>query len=67
MPGMTGAQLAEAVRADLPVIMITGFAGAMPEDLDRAAAAVLRKPFSGNELDACIRAARRVAASLGKG
>ena len=61
MPGMSGTELARAVRAawpDLPILFITGYADAgMFEGLDRAM--LLRKPFRSGELVA------RVAGLLG--
>ncbi len=55
MPGMTGAQLAIALRGHLPgvpVLMITGFADLRPEDA--AGLEVLTKPFTFAELRARI-------------
>jgi PAS domain S-box-containing protein len=62
MPGMTGLQLVEAVRAkwpDLPVILATGYAD-LPSDLDPTIIR-LSKPFRQHEL------AKAVADSLGAG
>jgi CheY-like chemotaxis protein len=63
MPGMSGFELAHAVRLgrpDLPVLFITGYAGlATPPDAPLSAE-VLRKPFRAAELVA------RVAAALGR-
>jgi DNA-binding NtrC family response regulator len=58
MPGMTGAELSAAarrLRPDLPVVMITGYAAAAPDDLGRFAVAVLRKPFRIEDLDKRLR------------
>jgi CheY-like chemotaxis protein len=49
MPGASGPELAERLRAerpDLPVVFLTGHAGAA----DLGDAPVLRKPFSGQDL-----------------
>jgi CheY-like chemotaxis protein len=50
LPGLNGRQLAEAARAgrpNLPVLMITGYAGAMPIDLALPdGVQVLGKPFT---------------------
>jgi CheY-like chemotaxis protein len=54
MPGMTGAELAEAARAlrpDLPILIVTGYAesGGIAADLPR-----LAKPFRREELAAAL-------------
>lgn len=60
LPGLNGRQLADAaraVRADLPVLFITGFAGRALGDLGLPAGMeVLRKPFAVDELTARVRA-----------
>jgi CheY-like chemotaxis protein len=61
MPQMTGIQLARelcAVRADVPVVLYTGFADAGAEDKARAAGivALLRKPIEPAALLAALRA-----------
>jgi CheY-like chemotaxis protein len=61
MPGMTGAELADRIRArhpDLPIVFASGYS----ESAAIAAAAgeqaiVLRKPFRVEDLDAALRAA----------
>ncbi|WP_413626730.1 response regulator [Luteibacter sp. Lutesp34] len=61
MPGMTGAELAEAVRRlqpDLPIVVATGYAEAMSEaspDVTR-----LSKPFDRAALASAIAAAARL-------
>jgi PAS domain S-box-containing protein len=59
LPGMNGREVAEAarrVRPGLPVMLITGYAGAVLDDLELTEDTVLlRKPFS---LDALAREAR---------
>jgi len=69
MPGMTGAELAEALRRlqpDLPIVVATGYAEALSEaspDITR-----LSKPFDRAALAAAIAAAAaRVASSNGPG
>jgi PAS domain S-box-containing protein len=57
MPGMSGADLARAVRGtwpDLPVIVITGYADTTGFDGQFDDAILLRKPFGINELGAAI-------------
>jgi PAS domain S-box-containing protein len=60
MPGMNGAQLAQAIRArhgDQPIVFVTGYAES--EQLEAALGPdvpVLRKPFSINDLSAMIAA-----------
>ena len=52
MPGMSGDELAAALRErcpDLPVLYMTGFAGDL-EELVGERAGLLRKPFSGSDL-----------------
>jgi DNA-binding response OmpR family regulator len=60
LPGINGRQLAEAARArraDLPVLLITGYAGraadeaGLPPGVD-----VVRKPFALDELTTRVRA-----------
>jgi CheY-like chemotaxis protein len=60
LPGLNGRQLADAARArkpDLPVLLITGFAGKalvdgrLPEGME-----ILRKPFELDELTSRVRA-----------
>ena len=54
LPGLNGRQLADAVRAvrpDLPVLLITGFAGKALDDADLPAGMeILRKPFSLDDM-----------------
>ena len=61
MPGLTGTELARAirkVRPGLPVLLTTGFDARLRLEADEALfAAVLLKPFGGQELGAAIRAA----------
>jgi len=60
MPGMTGARLAEAIRAkrpDMPIILCTGY-GELPEGSEPFVTSRLGKPFSDRQLaDAITRAA----------
>jgi PAS domain S-box-containing protein len=59
MPRMTGAELTREIvglRADLPVLMVTGGDGADPEVLKRIGVRrVLRKPHTSRELERAIR------------
>ena len=63
MPGgMTGFDLAAWVRAnrpEIPVVLTSGFAEDAAQNLaqDETAAAILRKPYSGDDLAAAIRGA----------
>ena len=65
MPGMNGAELAQAARlvqAGLPIIFATGYAESAVLDAAREGADILRKPFQINELaDALGRALQPVA------
>jgi CheY-like chemotaxis protein len=57
MPGMSGTELARAVRGkwpELPVIVITGYADATGFDDQFDQAILLRKPFRINELGTAI-------------
>lgn len=60
LPGVSGRQLAEAARAaqpNLPILLITGYAGKSLETLPLAPnMEVLRKPFALDELVARVRA-----------
>jgi signal transduction histidine kinase/CheY-like chemotaxis protein len=66
LPGLGGRQLAEAARAaqpELPVLLITGYAGKSLETLQLAEnMEVLRKPFTLDELAARIQALLQKAA-----
>ena len=69
MPGMSGADLARAVRAGwpgLPVIVITGYADTTGFDGQFDDAILLRKPFGINELGSAIERAvqRHVATAM---
>ena len=59
LPGMNGRQLAEAARqiqADLPVLLITGFAGdALSDGALPAGMSILRKPFALDEIASRVR------------
>ena len=59
LPGLNGRQLADAARAlhpELPILLITGYAGAALNDLELAPGMdVMRKPFSLDELAARVR------------
>jgi PAS domain S-box-containing protein len=58
MPGMTGQQLAEALRAQetgIPIILATGYAE-LPEGA-RGDVVILNKPFGHDEVDAAVAAA----------
>jgi CheY-like chemotaxis protein/two-component sensor histidine kinase len=58
MPGMTGAELVDRIRAQVPdqrVIFVTGFAGSTPVDtLKGENTRLLRKPFTNGDLLAAI-------------
>ncbi len=61
MPGMSGIELAHAARlnrSDLPILFVTGFAGAAlpPADEEGSSDRLLRKPFRAAELVAQIAA-----------
>ena len=60
LPGLNGRQLADAARArkpDLPILLITGFAGKALNDWDLPAGMeVLRKPFELHDLSERVRA-----------
>ena len=60
MPGLTGLELADAVRrrrADLPVVLITGFAGAVTAEQarERGVARILAKPLTARQLSSAVR------------
>lgn len=59
LPGLSGVQVVEAARAlrpDLPVLLVTGYAGKAAEGLTRARnTELLRKPFTLEELSAKVR------------
>jgi CheY-like chemotaxis protein len=59
LPGLNGRQLADAARAldpKLPILLITGYAGAALNDLQIAPGMdVMRKPFSLDDLAARVR------------
>jgi len=60
MPGMTGAEAAEALAREhpgLPVVFMTGFADAAELEPVLGRAAVLRKPFRMDELGAALSSA----------
>jgi PAS domain S-box-containing protein len=57
MPGMSGIELAQAVRAtcpDLPVIIVTGYVDTTGLDGRLENAALLKKPYRMNELGATV-------------
>jgi signal transduction histidine kinase/CheY-like chemotaxis protein len=60
LPGLNGRQLADAAHAmkpDLPVLLITGYAGTLLDTLQLAQGTeILRKPFSLDELATRVRA-----------
>ncbi len=60
LPGLSGLQLADAARAahpDLPILLITGYAGKSAETLQLAPnTGLLRKPFTLDELAERVRA-----------
>jgi len=60
MPGMNGAQVAEAARSlrpDLPIIFASGYADASAvEAATGSSSTILRKPFDISELEAALRA-----------
>jgi two-component system, cell cycle sensor histidine kinase and response regulator CckA len=61
MPGMTGVELAEAVRASgnrIPIVLATGFVARVPEAAARAAgiARIIEKPYTLEQLGATVRA-----------
>ncbi len=60
MPGMTGIELAAKImkiRADLPVVLCTGYSAAMNREQHRAVGirAYLQKPLSMERLSGCVR------------
>ena len=60
MPELIGTDLAkraQAIRPDIPVIIVTGFAGATlaEADSDEGIADIVLKPFSRRQLDNAIR------------
>jgi PAS domain S-box-containing protein len=60
MPGMSGVELAHAARRsrpDLPILFVTGFAGAALPPEDASHDRLLRKPFRAAELAANVAAA----------
>jgi PAS domain S-box-containing protein len=68
MPGMSGTELARIVRAarpDLPVLFITGYAGASAPADELGADRLLRKPFRAAELTAKAAALLGPAAAQG--
>jgi CheY-like chemotaxis protein len=59
MPGMTGTQLARALnglRPELPIVLVSGYAGPVRPEQLRAAGIreLLRKPLLTRELAACL-------------
>ncbi|MFN3687096.1 MASE1 domain-containing protein [Salinarimonas sp.] len=65
MPGMTGLELAEAIRAELPglpVVLATGYSE-LPEGAAARLAGLLAKPFTQEQLAAAIAKATAAAAS----
>jgi CheY-like chemotaxis protein len=59
MPGMTGTELAIAlheIRPDVPVILMTGYAGEVRADRQQAAGIgeVLRKPILSEAISRCL-------------
>jgi FixJ family two-component response regulator len=53
MPGLTGLDLAARLRTgrpDLPVVLITGYGGTVPERIDDAGIEVLTKPIDSARL-----------------
>jgi PAS domain S-box-containing protein len=69
MPGMSGTELARAVRGkwpELPVIVITGYADATGLDDQFDQAILLRKPFRINELGTAIEHAVQHSAAAAK-
>jgi signal transduction histidine kinase/CheY-like chemotaxis protein len=69
LPGVSGRRLAEvacAQRRDLPILLITGYAGKSLEGLQgEANVEVLRKPFTLDELESKVQAMLRRAAPGG--
>jgi PAS domain S-box-containing protein len=62
MPGMSGVELARALRAtcpDLPIIIVTGYVETTDVDGRIEYAAVLKKPYRMNELAAAVEDALR--------
>jgi CheY-like chemotaxis protein len=62
MPGVSGEQAfleMRSIRPDLPVVLATGYSEELASERFRApgAAGFLRKPFSPEELIACVRGA----------
>ncbi len=59
LPGMSGPQLARAVRQrspDTQVVFMSGYTGALLSEEDMAGAGFLQKPFDGRTVIATIRA-----------
>jgi nitrogen-specific signal transduction histidine kinase len=57
MPGLTGVDLVREVRriaGDLPAVIVTGNRGDLPSVEDLPRAAILNKPFSGDDLGAVL-------------
>jgi PAS domain S-box-containing protein len=68
MPGMSGIELAEAMRAvhpDLPVIIATGYVDTTSFDSRIENAALLKKPYQMNELGAAVEYALRCQGGVG--
>jgi len=66
MPGMSGTQLAHALRrrrADLPIVLVSGYTGPMLSERALAVGVteILRKPFQSREI------AGALARALGRG
>lgn len=60
LPGLSGYELAAAGRAlrpELKLILMTGYAPSLPADLERAVFRVLQKPFPVNSLAGLVDAA----------
>ena len=65
LPGLNGRQLAEAARErrpDLPIVLITGYAGSSLDDQLAPGMEVLRKPFALDVLAGKVRQALEAAA-----
>jgi len=70
MPGMSGSQMLDALRAQgwrMPVIFVSAYHGDLPCDKSRATdvVACLRKPFAADELVAWVEVALRTLQASG--
>ncbi|MBV8751859.1 MAG: response regulator [Hyphomicrobiales bacterium] len=67
MPGMNGVDLAHEIRrrrADLPIVLTSGYAEAAARDASAAGVHILPKPYSLDELSSALGSARSMTARL---